>query len=122
MQRTANPAALKDVSARQRAEMHHMRPARPYTAPVPEPALSDLTARVTQTTGVSEHDAARVISEVLDHLAEPVEAYVVRRHRELHAHGTKNDRIWPALAEEISQRRFPARPLSHRQLRRIVYG
>ena len=82
----------------------------------------DLTARVTRTTGVSEHDAARVIAEVLDHLSEPVERYVVRRHGELHARGLTNDRIWPELSEEITQRRFPARPLSQRQLRRIVYG
>jgi hypothetical protein len=85
-------------------------------------ALADLIARVSTTTGVSEDDAARIVDEVLDHLAEPVERYATRRHRELHALGMKNDRIWPALREEIDQRRFPAPSLSHRQLRRMVYG
>lgn len=101
---------------------HTQTPRWPYTASVPESPLSDLVGRVSGTAGLSESDAERVIAEVLDHLSEPVDRYVVRRHRELHARGLTNDRIWPALSEEITQRRFPAAELSHRQLRRIVYG
>ncbi len=85
-------------------------------------ALTDLIDRVSTTAGVSEGEAARIVDEVLDHLSESVERYATRRHRELHNLGMKNDRIWPALAEEIAQRRFPAPPLSHRQLRRMIYG
>lgn len=90
---------------------------------VPAPnALSDVVDRVIQTTGIDAGQAERIVAEVLDQLSETVDEYVVRRHRELHARGQTNDRIWPAVSEEVTQRRFPARPLSERQLRRIVYG
>lgn len=90
---------------------------------VPAPnALSDVVDRVIQTTGIDAGQAERIVAEVLDQLAEPLDGYVTRRHSELHARGQTNDRIWPVLAEEVTQRRFPARPLSERQLRRIVYG
>lgn len=84
-------------------------------------APTDLIDRVSTTAGISNDDAARIIAEVLDHLSEPVERYATRRHRELHNLGLKNDRIWPALAEEIAQRRFPAPQLDQRQARRMKY-
>lgn len=93
-----------------------------YDAGVATDALADVIARVTRTTGIDEREARQIVAELLDHLSEPVERYVRRRHGELHEHGSTNDRIWPVLSEEITQRRFPARPLSERQLRRIVYG
>lgn len=89
---------------------------------MPADAIADVIARVTQTTGVSESEAERIVAEIVDHLSEPPDRYVTRRHRELRARGLTNDRIWPVLSEELGQRRFPAPPYSDRQLRRIVYG
>jgi hypothetical protein len=48
--------------------------------------------------------------------------FVRRRHRELAARGLTNDRIFAAIATELSERLFPAPSLSSRQLRRLVYG
>lgn len=81
-----------------------------------------LVAHVARTTGLSEAEATRVIDDVLDFHAEPVEAYVRRRHGELKQRGVKNPEIFALLREELDERVFAATERSERQLRRIVYG
>ena len=82
----------------------------------------DLVAHLVRSTPLSEGEADRVVAEVLDWFAEPVADFVRRRHRELAARGMTNDRIFAAVGEELPARLFPARPLTTRQLRRLVYG
>ena len=83
---------------------------------------ADLVAHLVRSTPLSEGEADRVVAEVLAWFAEPVADYVRRRHRELAARGLTNDRIFAAIATELSERLFPAPSLSSRQLRRLVYG
>lgn len=73
-------------------------------------------------TGLSAPEAARVVEDVLAFHAEPVEAYVRRRHAELKTYGAKNEQIFGLLREELASRVVAAPDLSERQLRRIIYG
>jgi len=83
---------------------------------------ADLVAHLVASTPLNEGEADRVLAEVLDWFAEPLPDFVRRRHRELAARGLTNDRIFAAIATELSERLFPAPSLSSRQLRRLVYG
>jgi hypothetical protein len=92
---------------------------------MPEPLPSaepDLIRHVTVSTGLPNATAARVIADVLAYFDETVEDFVRRRHHELRLRQFKNDEIWPAVAAEMTTRRFGAPALSQRQLRRLVYG
>jgi hypothetical protein len=82
----------------------------------------DLVRHVAASTGLPEATAARVVADIAAYFAESVEDFVRRRHAEMRAVHWKNDEIWPRIAVEMGTRRFGARELSERQLRRIVYG
>lgn len=77
---------------------------------------------MTRSTGLSGLEAARLVSDVLGYFDETVEHYVRRRHAELQGRAVRNAQIWGLLEVELGERRFAAPALSHRQLRRIVYG
>jgi hypothetical protein len=81
-----------------------------------------LVAHVAATAGLSATEAARVIEDVLAFHAEPVEAYVVRRHAELKTFGARNPEIFARIAGELGDRVVAAPRLTERQLRRLVYG
>ena len=83
---------------------------------------ADLVAHLVRSTPLNEAEADRVLADVVAWFAEPVPDFVRRRHRQLAARGLTNDQIFAALATELSERLFPAPPLSSRQLRRLVYG
>ncbi|MFC4785994.1 hypothetical protein ACT8ZV_16065 [Nocardioides sp. MAHUQ-72] len=85
----------------------------------PDRALVD---RIAASTGLSGAEAARVVEDVVAYFAEPVEAYVRRRHAHLQTYGAKNPEIFARIAEELAARVVAAPELSERQLRRIVYG
>ncbi|MBB6628034.1 hypothetical protein H5V45_11965 [Nocardioides sp. KIGAM211] len=82
----------------------------------------DLVAHVAASTGLSEAEAARVVQDVVAFHAEPVEAYVRRRHAHLKTYGARNDEIFARIAAELATRVVAAPALSERQLRRLVYG
>lgn len=87
----------------------------------PHPYPQDLVRYIAASTGLPEATATRVVTDVAAYFAETVEDFVRRRHAELQRKQLKNDEIWPLIAAEIGTRRFGARELSGRQLRRIVY-
>jgi hypothetical protein len=82
----------------------------------------DLIAHLAGTTPLNHGEAVRVVADVLGYFSEPAEAFVRRRHRELHARGLTNDRAFELIAAELALRRVAAPQFSPRQLRRIVYG
>ena len=88
----------------------------------PVPADPTLVAHLVATTGMTETEAERVVEDVVAFHAEPVEAYVRRRHAELKTYGAKNPEIFTRIAAELGSRVVAAPPLSERQLRRLVYG
>ena len=74
------------------------------------------------TTGLSEAEVRRIITDVLSYYSESAEDYVRRRHREMKTYGAKNSAIFATIAAELDGLLVAAPPLSERQLRRIVYG
>ena len=89
---------------------------------MPESFPQDLARYLAASTGLPQSIAIRVIADVTTYFSETVEEFVQRRHAELQRTQRKNDEIWPVIADELRQRRFPAPSLSDRQLRRLVYG
>ena len=86
---------------------------------VPE---AELVNRVVRSTGLSPGEAARVIADVVDFYAEPVEDFVRRRHARLQLQGRKNAEIFARIRDELAERVIAPPVLSERQLRRLVYG
>ena len=86
------------------------------------PADPVLVAHLVGSTGLSASEAARVVEDVVAFHAEPVEAFVRRRHGELKTYGAKNPEIFARIADELASRVVAAPPLTERQLRRLVYG
>ena len=84
--------------------------------------LGDLVDHLVRTTHLPAGVARRVVDDVVAYFAEPAEAVVRRRHRELQAAGMANPAIFDRIAAELAQRPVVAPPLSSRQIRRIVYG
>jgi len=89
---------------------------------MPDPFPQDLARYLAASTGLPQSTAIRVIADVTTYFSETIEEFVRRRHAELQRTQRKNDEIWPVIAVELGQRRFTAPGLSHRQLRRLVYG
>jgi hypothetical protein len=89
------------------------------TTPAPHP---DLVDHVVRTTHLPPGVARRLIDDVVAYFAEPVEAVIRRRHRELQAEGRANAEIYDRIATELAARPVAAPALSPRQIRRIVYG
>jgi hypothetical protein len=87
-----------------------------------DPVLDELVERLHRSTGMARGVAARVIDEVIAGLAEPLEDFVRRRHRELQARGERNERIYARIVAELARRPVRVAPLSERQIRRLVYG
>jgi hypothetical protein len=85
-------------------------------------AGDDLVIHLVRTTHLPAGVARRVIDDVVAYFAEPVEAVVRRRHRELQAAGLANPAIYDRIATELAARPVAAPSLSPRQIRRIVYG
>jgi hypothetical protein len=82
----------------------------------------ELIARVADSAGLTRGEAARVVGDVLAHYAEPLDAYVRRRHAELQLRGTRNTEAFRIIRAELRSRLVAAPALSERQLRRVVYG
>ena len=89
---------------------------------MPDSFPQDLARYLAASTGLPQSIAVRVIADVTTYFSETVEEFVQRRHAELQRTQRKNDEIWPVIAAELRQRRFPAPSLSDRRLRRLVYG
>ena len=90
--------------------------------------LDELAEFLSRSTRLEPEEARRVLREVVTLLAgETVEAFVVRRHRELKEGYSqrpllRNEAIYRRIAEEIGQRPFATAPLTERQIRRLIYG
>jgi len=85
-------------------------------------AEPELVARIAASTDLSAAEAERVIEDVLAWYREPLIDFVRRRHAQLRALGVRNAEIWSTLSSELDGRPFAAPEVSHRQLRRYVYG
>jgi hypothetical protein len=82
----------------------------------------ELVEHLERTTRLTRPEAERVLAEVLEYFAEPLEEFVTRRHAELQGEELKNREIFARIGAELRGRRFAAPELSERQIRRMVYG
>lgn len=82
----------------------------------------DLIDHLTRSTPLDRATAARVVDEVVAYFAEPLEALVRRRHRELQRAGLANAEIYTRITAELAERPVAAPELTERQIRRLVYG
>ena len=84
---------------------------------------SELVDYLAATSGLSKSICQRLVLDVLAQFDEPLEAWVVRRHAELKRNGAlKNEQIYAQIQSELPTRRFSAKPLTTRQVRRLIYG
>ena len=90
--------------------------------PVQNAVDHELVTRIAATTGLAPGVARRLVDDVVAHHAESLEAFVVRRHRELAAVGCRNEVIYEQLRQEISGRLFKGPDCTLRQIRRMIYG
>ena len=88
----------------------------------PDTCPEDLLRHLCDSSRLTRAEAEHLVGEVLVYFSESVAAYVTRRHRELQAAGFGNDTIYRRVLDELEGRRFPAPPLSLRQVRRLIYG
>ena len=88
----------------------------------PAPDQEDLVSRIVATTGLAPGVARRIVEDVIAHHGEPLERFVVRRHRQLAAEGLRNEAIYERLRREIAGRLFRGPDCSVRQIRRMIYG
>ena len=82
----------------------------------------ELLEHLERTTRLTRSEAERVVAEVLEYFAEPLEQFVARRHAELQSEERRNAEIFARIGAELRGRRFAAPELSERQIRRMVYG
>ncbi len=71
---------------------------------------------------VSERELDKLVDELKDHWSETREEYVLRRHRELQREGVPNRKIYGIVRRELRDRCFAPRPMTERQVRRLIYG
>jgi len=82
----------------------------------------ELISHLTQISRLDTTEARRVLMEIEAYFSESLEQFVNRRHAELQTEGLANKAIYERIAAELEYRRFPAPPLSQRQIRRVIYG
>lgn len=91
--------------------------------PMPEIIVpSDLIDHLCRNSRLNAHEAKHVASEVLVYFSETPDEFLRNRHQELQALGNSNPEIYLALQQELQTRRFGAKQLSTRQIRRAIYG
>jgi len=81
-----------------------------------------LVSRLHSAYGIDASLAERIVEDVLLSYADTQEEWIRSRHIRLQGQGLGNEEIFRRIAQEVGQRRFAARPLSLRQIRRIIYG
>jgi hypothetical protein len=75
-----------------------------------------------QIVDVSERQLDKILVELMDHWSETEREHALRRHHELRRDGVPTRRIYARIRSELPARRYAPRPLSERQIRRLIYG
>ncbi len=90
--------------------------------PEEETVDPSLVRRLHTVYGLDAAVAERIIEDVLLFYADTQEEWIRSRHIRLQGQGLANEAIFSRIAQEVGQRRFAAKPLSLRQIRRVIYG
>ncbi len=87
--------------------------------PAVDPAFRAHLLRIVD---VSERELDKLIRELKDHWAETQREHILRRHRELRRLGVPTRDIYGRIRAELGARRFAPKPMTERQIRRLIYG
>jgi len=98
--------------------MHADQPESDATTELPAELIDHLCRRSRMTA----QEATHLVIEVLNYYSDTSEEFLRTRHQELQTLGYNNQQIFSELQQELSQRRFKAKKLSARQIRRAIYG
>ena len=85
-------------------------------------APADLIDHLCRNSQLTAREAKNLVAEVLAYFSETPEEFLRTRHQELQSQGFGNTIIFPTLQLELSARRYSAKPLTTRQIRRAIYG
>lgn len=85
-------------------------------------APSELIDHLCRNSQLTASEAEHLVAEVLGYFSQTPEDYLRTRHQELQSQGYGNAAIFSTLQLELSTRRFNAKPLTTRQIRRAIYG
>jgi hypothetical protein len=84
--------------------------------------LDGLIQNLQSATGLDRGILHKILQEIWDWYDEDLPSWVLRRHRELQRQGVPNREIFHLLSQEARRVLIRPRPLSERQIRRIIYG
>ena len=83
---------------------------------------ADLINHLCRNSQLTAREAEHLVAEVLAYFSQTPEEFLRTRHQELQSQGFGNATIFSMLQLELSTRRFGAKPLTTRQIRRAIYG
>ncbi|RDG34386.1 hypothetical protein [Oceanispirochaeta sp. M1] len=63
-----------------------------------------------------------LLDDLGDYFSDDLPSFISRRHQQMQKEGLKNTEIYKRIQSDLTERRFSAKPLSIRQIRRIIYG
>ena len=85
-------------------------------------ASAELIDHLCRISPLTAREAEHLVAEVLAYFSQVPDEYLRTRHQELQAQGFSNSAIFSTLQREMLDRRFAAKPLTTRQIRRAIYG
>ncbi len=90
---------------------------------MPDSAVpAELIDYLCRSSRLTAEEAERVVNEVFAFFDDTPEAFLRQRHQELQSLGHSNAQIFQTLQVELQQRRFCAKAMTTRQIRRAIYG
>jgi hypothetical protein len=83
---------------------------------------ADLIRHLRTLTGLEAGVLEKILNEVKSWYAEDLDAWILRRHRELQSQKLRNLEIYKTIREEAAGMLIRPARLSERQIRRVIYG
>ena len=83
---------------------------------------TELIDHLCRNSQLTAKQAEHLVAEVLNYFSQTPDDFLRTRHQELQAQGYGNADIFATLQAELNSRRFGAKPLTTRQIRRAIYG
>ncbi len=91
-------------------------------ADLPARPPDELIDHLCRSSQLTAREAEHLVAEVLAYFSQTPEEFLRARHQELQSLGYGNTEIFATLQAELGLRRFSAKPLTTRQIRRAIYG
>ena len=83
---------------------------------------ADLIDHLCRNSQLNAREAEHLVAEVVAYYSQTADEFLRARHQELQSQGFGNTAIFSMLQLELNVRRFGAKPMTTRQIRRAIYG